>query len=399
IVRELRFPHSIGCFYSAITQFLGYVPDHDEWKVMGAAAYGDPGRYRSEMAGLLRYEADGEIELDLRYFDHFNFDSKSMLTRKAFEALGAPRTPSQPFEQRHFDLAAAAQAITEDYLAQAVNWLAQRSGVGALCLSGGVMMNSVFNGKIAASRRFDDVYLSYAPDDSGNSIGAALWAAADLGDPLPPQLPGGASPYLGPAYDDADILALLERYGLNARPLADVTGETAALLDAGAVVGWFQGRMEFGPRALGNRSILADPRRAEMKDRINAAVKYREAFRPFAPAVPLEVAADWFEMPPGTTVPYMEKVFLVLPHRRAAIPAVVHADGSGRLQTVDSRANPLFHQLLTVFGERTGVPILLNTSFNLNGEPIVASPTDAIRTFFTSGLDALVMGGLLLRKR
>jgi len=255
----------------------------------------------------------------------------------------------------------------------------------------------VFNGKLVQSGLFDDVFIPYAPDDSGNSIGAALWVARRAGETGPREV-GAATPFLGREYSDDEIGATLERYHLTFRKPNDIAATTAELLASGKVVGWFQGRMEFGQRALGGRSILADPRDAGMKDRINAAVKYRETFRPFAPAILAKATGDYFEGANGLTAPYMEKVFMVRPEKRDAIPAVVHADGSGRLQTVDRAMSPLYYDMIAQFGKRTGIPIVLNTSFNLNNEPIVESPSDAIRTFYTSGLDALVLGGYLLAK-
>jgi carbamoyltransferase len=280
---------------------------------------------------------------------------------------------------------------------RAVRWLHRTSGCSDLCLSGGVLMNSVWNGKVACGSEFRRLYVPFAPDDSWNSIGAALWTAHREGERL--CAPGEpASPFLGRAYDDAEIRRMLDGFRLRYERPDDVCDTVADLLTRGCVVGWFQGRMEFGQRALGGRSILGDPRDPEMKDRINRAVKYRESFRPFAPAVLAEEASAWFEMPHPVASPYMEKVLKVRPERAGAIPAVVHADGSGRLQTVDAKLSPHFHQLIRAFRARTGVPIVLNTSLNLNDEPIVESPADAIRTYATSGLDALAVGPYLLRK-
>ncbi|MEO5374330.1 MAG: carbamoyltransferase [Alphaproteobacteria bacterium] len=395
-LRQSAFPHSIGSFYAAVTQFLGFRPDLDEWKVMGAAAYGDPARYQAALSGLLNYDEDGRFELDLRYFAHFDFDSRSLFAPRITELLGPPRPASAPMEPRHFDIAAALQAVVETYLFTAVRWLARATGCRRACLSGGVMMNSLFNGRLAQTDIFDDVFIPFAPDDSGNSIGAALWLAHR--EEPPGRCRVQRSPYLGRDYADDAIRAVLDRFKLRYRVLGDVPGEVADLLAAGKVVAWFQGRMEFGQRALGARSILADPRDPHMKDRINAAVKFREGFRPFAPAVPAESLGEWFAVDRPLAVPYMEKVLPIRADRRHLIPAVVHADGTGRLQTVERSMNPLFHDLLTAFGQRTGVPILLNTSFNVAEEPIVESPADAIRTFYASGIDALVCGRYSLIK-
>lgn len=396
LLREIRFPHSIGQFYSAITQFLGFRPNFDEWKVMGASAYGNPDVLYDRVKSLIRWTKDAEFELDLRYFRHFDFDAARMTADLLVDLLGPPREPEVPMEQRHFDLAAALQKVTEEYLFAAVAWLKIRIPCPNLCLAGGVIMNSVFNGRIATEGPFERVYVPYAADDSGNSIGAALWAAARDGERV--DVTAARTPFVGTVYDDAAIQSQLSAVKISAEKPADLAAATAGLLASGKIVGWFQGRMEFGQRALGARSILADPRDAAMKDRINRAVKFREAFRPFAPAVLAEEAKNWFDMKRPVDAPYMEKVLFVRTDRRQRIPAVVHADGSGRLQTVDKAMNPIFHRVIEVFGKTTGVPILLNTSFNINNEPIVESPGDAIRTFYSSGLDALAIGPFLLTK-
>ena len=396
-LRETRFPHSLGQLYSALTEFLGFRPNFDEWKVMGAAAYGDAGIYYDRVhRSLVRWTDDAELELDLKYFRHFDFDAERMSAPLLADLLGPPREPDGPMEQRHFDLAAALQKVTEEYLFAAVAWLKTQVPSPNLCLAGGVIMNSVFNGRIAAEGPFEQVYVPYAADDSGNSIGAALWASARDGTKI--DAAAARTPFIGPAYDEAAIERQLAAVKLNPARPADIVAATAKLLADGKIVGWFQGRMEFGQRALGARSILADPRDGRMKERINAAVKFREAFRPFAPAILAEEAQNWFEMKRSIEVPYMEKVLSVRPDRRQQIPAVVHADGTGRLQTVDKAMNPTFHRLIETFGKTTGVPILLNTSFNINNEPIVELPADAIRTFYSSGLDALAIGPFLLTK-
>ena len=396
-IRRLDFPHSLGCFYSAITELLGFRPDHDEWKVMGAAAFGDPEPYRKAMGRLLLDAEDGSYRLDLNLFDHFNFDSKGMLSSSALELLGERRGKNEELTQRHYDIAAAAQKRLEEVLRRTLVRFREQTGLANLCLTGGVAMNSVFNGKAAIDGPFDKIYVPFAPDDSGNSIGAALWCAQrhgetiDLGD-------RPVSPFLGSEYGDEEIRETLDRYRLAYESVDDPAQVTAEMLAEGKIVGWFQGRMEFGQRALGGRSILADPRDAATKDKINAAVKFREAFRPFAPALAAEAVAEWFEAPASTRAPYMEMVFPIRASRRNDIAAVVHADGTGRLQTVERRTQPLFRAVIDSFAERTGIPVVLNTSFNLSGEPIVESPSDAVRVFMTSGMDALVIGRQVLAK-
>jgi carbamoyltransferase len=397
MLRQVDFPHSIGSVYATMTQFLGFSPNADEWKLMGAAAYGDPERYLPALRKTLTYSRTGELEVDLSYYNYFDFDVAPMHRPKLERLLGAPRRTDEPLTQRHYDLAAAAQKMTEDYLRTALAALHDDTGAKVACLSGGVMMNSVFNGKAAVEGPFDRLYVPFAPDDNGNSIGAALWVAWREGERTPGSQPVG-SPYLGNVYSDEVIRETLDRCGLDYERCADVVASTVRLLATGRIVGWFQGRMEFGDRALGNRSILADPRDAAMKDRLNRAVKYREAFRPFAPTILVEDQAAYVLCDKAVASPYMDKALPVRPAQRQRIPAVVHADGSARVQTLRDADNPLFHRLITAFKQETNVPMLLNTSFNVAGEPIVESPTDALRTYFSSGLDALVIGSFVLCK-
>ena len=397
VLRSYDFPHSLGAFYSAITEHLGYRPDHDEWKVMGAAALGDPTVFASAMHQLLALTPQGGFRLNLEYFDHGNFETQGMLRPEVESFLGPRRLRDAPLEQRHYDLAASAQAWLEQVLLASLAWLKETTGADNLCLGGGVMMNSVFNGRVAREGLFNQVSVPFAPDDAGNALGAALWASKLLGC-SPSALKRPISPYLGHAFSDDAIFQTLDKYRLNYSRSPDPAAEGARLIAQGKVVGWFQGRAEFGQRALGDRSILADPRRPEMKDRLNAAVKYREAFRPFAPAILAERVSDYFDCPADAAAPFMEKVFPIRAEKRSLIPSVVHADGTGRLQTVTRAQNPLFHDLITKFDGLSGVPVVINTSFNLNGEPIVESPTDAIRTFYSSGMDALVLGSALLVK-
>lgn len=395
--RQIDFPHSIGSVYATFTQFLGFSPNADEWKLMGAAAYGDPGRFLPLLRPLLRHGPDTDLEVDLSYFNYFDFDIAPMYRPKLVDLLGPPRHPEEPLTQRHFDLASAIQALTEDYLGTVLHTLHRSTGETVACLSGGVMMNSLFNGRAALKGPFERLYIPFAPDDNGNSIGAALWVAWHEGERIPGDFPRG-SPYLGRAYSDEEIQSVLDRCALAYERPPDIIPVTADLLASGHVIGWFQGRMELGDRALGNRSILADPRDPAMRDRLNRAVKYRESFRPFAPSILAEHQADFVDSDRMILSPYMDKALPIRPARRHQIPAVVHADGTARLQTVGQGDNSLFHSLIRAFAQRTETPLLLNTSFNVAGEPIVESPTDALRTFFASGLDVLVMGSFLLRK-
>jgi carbamoyltransferase len=337
-----------------------------------------------------------QFALNLDYFQFYNFDSKTTYTDKLVAVLGAARGADDAMEQLHFDIAAAVQSVTEEYLLGAAKDLKAKTGAKNLCLSGGAAMNSVANGLLANSGIFENVYVPFAPDDSGNSIGAALWVSAQNGSSVDRE--SAAIPFLGKAYSDEEILKQLNTSKLAPEKPFDIALAAAELLADGKILGWFQGRMEFGQRALGCRSILADPRNANMKELINKAVKFRESFRPFAPAVLDKFTNHWFEMSHPTTSPYMEKVVKIKPELANRVPAIVHADVSCRLQTVTEGLTPEFFRLITEFNKITGVPMLLNTSFNLNNEPIVESPADAIRTFFSSGLDAMIIGSYLLKK-
>lgn len=400
VLATLLHPHSLGAYYATFTDFLGFRPHHDEWKVMALSAYADgaaSGLIEVFRREFIQLEDDGAFRLNLKYFKDFLHDLPNLYTPEMEALLGPARQPDSPLEARHYRIAAAMQTQAEEVALHALRALHRRTGCDALCVSGGFFMNAALNGKILRRTPFSRLFVSPAPDDSGNAMGAALH--------LHHQILGTegrhalATPYLGPEYDKESIAAAVAACGLTARRSAAVVDETAEALANGELVGWFQGAMEVGQRALGNRSILADPRRADVKDRVNRSIKFRESFRPFAPAVPLTNADAYFDLLPGEQVPYMEKIVPVRPERRQDIPAVVHRDGSARVQTVTPESNPRFHALLTAFGARTGIPVLLNTSFNLNGEPIVATPLDAIRTFSTSGLDRLVLGDHVVVKR
>ena len=397
IEKELPFPHSLGVFYATFTQLLGFTPNSDEWKVMGAAAYGDPQRYRSKIQQLIRCH-DGGVWLDQDYFEFANTRFAGYYSQNLPRHLEfAPRTHDEPLVQQHYDMAAACQAVFEYALFSVLAWLYERVRMPRLVMNGGCCMNSLANGKVTLQTPFEEVFVSPAPADNGACIGGPLWLLHSLtkkGTSF--RIP--ISPYTGPSYDQEHIRTLLDRYKLHYRESMDVCTDIVELLSRGMIVGWFQGRMEFGERALGNRSILADPRDEGMKDKINRSVKYRESFRPFAPSIVTEAVDAYFELPPGGDSRYMDKVFAVRPNKRHVIPAVVHKDGTGRLQIVRREDNELFYRLIQKFGEETGVPVLLNTSFNLNGEPIVESPDDALRTYLTSGIDVVVLGNFIVEK-
>ncbi|MCB9832469.1 MAG: carbamoyltransferase [Planctomycetes bacterium] len=398
LLRAIDYPQSIGAYYSTFTEYLGFQPNSDEWKVMALGAYEEGENpfdaiLRDEVVTLL---PDGGYEFDLSFFQGYMPEKPNLFSDRLLRAFGPPRLRDEPLEPRHYQIAAAVQRRSEDIAFHMMRKLHEQTGLDRLCLAGGFFMNSLLNGKILRETPFEQVFISSCPDDSGNAIGAALYVQNDVLGHLARE--PMRHNYWGPEHDDDEIAATIERYGLVAERHDDIAAVCAAQLAEGKLVGWFQGRMEFGQRALGNRSILADPRRAATRDQVNLAVKYRESFRPFAPAILAEQANDWFDLPEGAAAPYMEQVHMVREDRREAIAAVVHADGSGRLQTVEAATNPRFHALISAFAALTGVPVVLNTSFNLNGEPVVCTPTDAIRTFHSCGLDVLALGSYLIRK-
>jgi carbamoyltransferase len=382
---------SLGHLYAALTAYLGFEPIEDEYKVMGLAAYGQGDEFRPFFDELVRVSADGFSMPGLFA------PAVERLPRWA-AALGWPRGADEPIEDRHIAIAHSLQCATERLMMGLLERFEGRHRTRHLCLAGGVALNCSMNGLIDRSGLFDRIFVQPAANDPGAALGAALLRYhADH--------PGARGRrlehvYLGPEYDEAAIRAAIASFGtavVAARP-RDYTGEVARLLAGGNIVGWFQGRMEFGPRALGNRSILADPRRADMKDRVNRAVKKREEFRPFAPSVPLEHADRFFQIRAADQHDFMTIAVRARPGRAEEIPAVVHVNGTARVQVVRRETNPAYWELLERFGRETGVPVLLNTSFNVRGEPIVCSPEDAIRCFLGTGLDYLAMSGTLISR-
>jgi carbamoyltransferase len=398
----VNLPNSLGMLYGSLTQYLGYKPDSDEWKVMAMASFGRSDSYLDRMRGLVQtHPGTCAFHVDQRYFSFTNPEvwGGRFFTPDLVELLGPPRAPGSEITQRHNDIAWALQRVFEETMRHLLTELHGITGLLDVALSGGCMMNSVYNGRVTSTTPFTRAFVSSCPDDSGIAVGAALLAyhraATDAG--ATAKYPAHRHNYWGPSFDD-EIEATLRRYKLPATRLDDVPRTAARMLADGQLIGWFQGGMEFGQRALGNRSILADPRPLATKDLVNAAVKYRESYRPFAPAILAERVDDWFDTTTEHEAPFMEKVLMFRDDVREKVQAVVHVDGSGRLQTVERDTNPRFHALIEEFDRLTGVPIVLNTSFNLNGEPIVCSPTDAIRTFASCGLDALILGDHLLTK-
>jgi len=396
---QVYFPNSLGLLYGSVTQYLGFRPDSDEWKVMALASYGEPNNnYYSLMRPLVEVNAGtGQFYVDQKFLSFADLEiySGRFYTPEFVERFGAPRDKDGPIEKRHYDIAWALQRVFEESMTACLTSLQRQTGESRLVAAGGCLMNSVYNGKVTQQTPFKELFVSSCPDDSGISVGAALLAYHRLAEK--PQFGAHPHNYWGPSYDH-QILESLRNSKISFQQIEDPSRTAAELLAKGLLVGWFQGRMEFGQRALGNRSILADPRRLDVKDIVNAAVKYRESFRPFAPAILAESVHDYFHAEAGGRVPFMERVYQFREGMGEKVPAVVHADGSGRLQSVERKHNPRFYDLIKAFMSLTGVPIVLNTSFNLNGEPIVCTPSDAIRTFYSCGLDALVLGDYLVRK-
>ena len=403
---RVYFPHSLGIFYQAVTQYLGFPHYGDEYKVMGLAPYGEP-RMLERMREIVRLERDGRFSLELAFFRHhqekidYQWDDGipavgDLFSRQLEQLLGPRRAADAPLEQHHKDIARSAQAMYEEALFHLLHAVHRRHAVDALALAGGCAMNSVANGKVTVRTPFRRLYVQSAAGDAGGAIGAAMTVWHELGGKR--GVPHDHA-YWGPQFDDAEIARLLNARAseiaeaqctaTHAHDEASLMSDTAAAIARGEVVGWFQGRMEWGPRALGDRSIVCDPRRADMKDLLNRKIKRRESFRPFAPSVLREAVADWFEI--DGDVPFMMQVYPIRAERRAAIPAVTHVDGTGRLQTVTPEANPRYHALIRAFLDLTGVPMVLNTSFNEN-EPVVCTPAEALDCFLRTRMDRLVLG-------
>ncbi len=393
---EVSYPNSLGLFYGTVTQFLGFRPDSDEWKVMALGSDADPAPFLDQLRSLVRVNEDGSFNLALEFFEFYNQFDPRMYSDLWISRFGKPRRKDDELTDRDRSLAAACQVVFEECAAELLSILHRRTGMKRLAVSGGCFMNSVFNGKILELTPFEEVFISGSPDDSGTAVGAALFLEAQrTGRKRAETI---RSNYWGPSFSDLECLEAVRRCRLpGAEVVEDPAACAAADLAEGRIVGWFQGAMEFGQRALGHRSILLDPRREDGKDVVNAAVKFREAFRPFAPAILEENVEQWFECPKGTAVPFMERVFRFIPEQAVRVPAVVHTDGTGRLQTV-SPGQGRYRELIEEFERLTGVPIVLNTSFNLNGEPIVCTPDDAIRTFYTCGLEILYLGDVRVSK-
>jgi carbamoyltransferase len=413
VKERIYFPHSLGLFYQSITQYLGFTRYGDEYKVMGLASYGEP-VYLDKMRQIIHLGRNGMFRLNLEYFIHHSKGAAMtweggepqiprVFSQKLVKLLGPARKSDEDIDERHKNIASSLQAVYEEVFFHLLNYVFEKTKMHTLCLAGGCAMNSVANGKISDKTQFQEVYIQPAAGDAGGAVGSAFYVwHQELRRPRSFIL---ERPYLGPEYGDYEIKQVLEDYGnvfkeegCQIEEFEDrnkLCKTTAGSISEGKIVGWFQGRMEWGSRALGNRSIIADPRCAGMKDVLNASIKRREPFRPFAPSILLEKTGDYFGI--DYPDPFMLKANHIRPEKRTVIPAVTHVDGTGRLQTVKKEDNPLYWQLIKEFERLTGVPVVLNTSFNEN-EPIVCTPRDALNCFLRTKMDVLVMGKYVIRR-
>lgn len=385
-------PNSLGSFYEAATEFCGFRTNYDEGKTMGLAPFGDPEVFGKTVDRIVTVDAKGVIRMDMSYFEH-RFWRNQRCSPKFIAAFGSPRKGKE-FETNHKNVAAAFQKVLEERALNLCSVLRKRTKSRYLIIAGGVALNSVMNGRILREAGFDDIYVMPAAGDNGTAIGAAFHVYNTVLNQ--PRVFVHDNPFLGTSYSDEHFGKVISECKLSAKRHDNISSVAARMLADGMILGWFQGRMEIGPRALGNRSILANPTLPYMKDKINAEVKHREAFRPFAPSVTVEAKDRYFDIIGES--PVMLKVCPVKPQMRDLLPAITHVDGSARLHSVSKPTNPPFHDLLEKFAALTGTPVLLNTSFNIQGEPIIESPEDAIRCFFSTGLDALVVGSFLITK-
>ena len=400
LTNDIRWPHSLGLFYSAFTYFLGFQVNEGEYKLMGLASYGKPLFYDTILNNLIDVKSDGSIRLDMSYFA---FTHDKVMTNKKFAKLFGiePRKREQKAEQIHYDIGASAQKVLEEILLKMVNHVYNKTKIKNLCLGGGVALNGVANYRILKEGPFDNVHIPPSSGDAGSAVGCAqyLYYIYHKNPRIIEQDQSKVileNVYVGPSYTNNEIKSFLDSKGSNYEKLErqELLAKTAQLISDGNIVGWYQGKMEWGPRALGCRSILADPRKAEMKDILNEKIKHREAFRPFAPSILEEYVSEYFEI--DRTSPYM---LMVAPVKKPQeIPAVTHVDGTGRLQTVHQNANPMYYDLINEFYKITGVPVIINTSMNVMGEPIVNTPEQAYQMIIKTDMDVIVMGDYLVRK-
>ena len=393
VIRRINFPHSIGFVYAALTAFLGFQPLSDEYKVMGLASYGKP-RFIKQFKEIIRISETGNFKIDTSYFNYEKELAWPWVSKKIYQIFGSPRREDEQITDKHKDIACSLQKCVEETGLALAKFLRQETKSDNLCLAGGVALNCAMNGKIFESGLYKNIFVQPAACDSGASLGAALWAS-NYYLSVPSQF-DMQNAYLGPEFSEGQIEEIITTSKLRFKRYSNISEIAAKHLSEGKIIGWFQGRMEFGPRALGSRSILADPRKPEMKEIVNERIKHRELFRPFAPSILEEYAGDYFIACKRS--PFMTFIFKVKEDKVNEIPAVTHIDGTARVQTVSKNDNPRFWKLINEFNKLTGVPVLLNTSFNIRGEPIVCSPEDAIKCFFSTGIDLLVLGDYILEK-
>ncbi len=389
-IKQIKLPHSLGFVYSAVTEFVGFKVN-DEWKMMGLAPYGQP-NYYNEFADIIKDKPNGEFRIDTRYFD-FQYAKNPWYSKKFVELFGQPRIEDSPIEKKYEDISSSIQKRFEEIIINMANFLYQETGSKNLCLAGGCALNSVANGKILDETDFKNIYIQPAANDAGTSLGSSYLIYHQY--LKQPRAYIMNHTYTGPSFTNEEIEQALIDNDLYYKDYKEIEKISASLIARGKILGWFQGKMEFGPRALGNRSILADPRRPEMKDLINSKVKYRESFRPFAPSILEEDTGIYFENTYPS--PFMLLVYKVKEDKRETIPAVTHVDNTGRLQTVSKKVNPIYWNLINEFKKLTGISVILNTSFNIKGEPIVCTPQDAINTFLKTGIDYLAIGNFLTK--
>jgi len=405
IIDQVNYPHSLGIFYTALTHFLGFFNYGDEYKVMGLAPYGKP-KYLNQMKQIINIENNGLFKLNKNYFKHFNNGVEmewnngvpsisKLYTKNWIDLFGLSRSKNEKIEQKHKDLAASAQKLTEIIIFHILDNLYQQTDCENICITGGVAQNSVVNGKVLQNTKFKKIYIPSAGHDAGTAIGSALYLYNQILNKE--RMPEIKSSYFGSRFSNNRVIEIINKYGLKYSSHKDVElfEIVTNKIISGGVIGWFQGRAEFGPRALGHRSILVDPRRKDAKKLLNDKIKKREHFRPFAPSILKEYVNEYFEQ--DDQVYFMEKVFKIRKEKRKEIPAVTHVDGTGRLQTVSKETCFKFYKLISVFNDKTGVPILLNTSFNEN-EPIVNSPKEAIDCFLRTNMDMLVMENIIIQR-
>ena len=397
--KEIRFPHSVGLLFSAITAYLGFRVNDAEWKVMGLAPYGRP-KYVDKFREVVDIHDDGSFRLNMKYFAH-HYSTSRIFNHRWEKLFGRPqRQREAELDEFHEDIAHSGQKIVEEIMVKMASHVHRVTGMDNLCVGGGVGLNCVANWRILQESGFKRIFIQPAAGDSGGALGTAFYLYNSV--LKNPRTFVMRHACWGPSFTDQEIRATLSGNGISHEHFdreEDLLDATARLIDAGKVVGWFQGRMEFGPRALGSRSLVADARNPKVKDIINAKVKFREAFRPFAPSVLKEHAHEYFEMPEGMDAPYMLLVPKVRREKHEVLPAITHKDGTGRVQTVTEEDNGRYYRLIKTFAGRTGVPVVVNTSFNVRGEPIVCTPQDALNTFVNTGIDAVVMGNYLVREK